>query len=211
MKLVEISNEVSAERFKSVVRDLVSNTYRINGILEDMISRGTGDAVRRTAAGLNARWFSLNYPTLQSTAMALRSVNKNFDVIAKVPVNAYLGGANGTSKGAGFRITQAALQGALASVGGAELYQKYVAAVAKTDSLIENGMAKDEPVAAPKQPAAVDPRKAVVGSQNSQAEMIVNQAIKDLPTELQHEARAAVGKADNKLVALQQFMKSKGL
>ncbi|MNC60658.1 hypothetical protein D3C75_1105530 [compost metagenome] len=86
-----------------------------------------------------------------------------------------------------------------------------MAAVTKTDSLIENGMAKDEPVAAPKQPASVDPRKAVVGSQNSQAEMIVNQAIKDMPAELQHEARAAVSKADNKLVALQQFMKSKGL
>lgn len=211
MKLVEISNEISGERFKSVIRDLVSNTYRINGILEDMIQRGTGDAVRRTAAGLNARWFSLNYPTLQSTAMALRSVNKNFDVIAKVPVNAYLGGANGTSKGQGFRITQAALQGALASVGGAELFSKYMAAVAKTDALIETGKAESTPAPEPKAPAAVDPRKAVVGSQNSQAEMIVNQAIKDLPAELQHEARAAVGKADNKLVALQQFMKSKGL
>lgn len=211
MKLVEISNEISGERFKSVIRDLVSNTYRINGILEDMIQRGTGDAVRRTAAGLNARWFSLNYPTLQSTAMALRSVNKNFDVIAKVPVNAYLGGQNGTSKGQGFRITQAALQGALASVGGAELFSKYMAAVAKTDALIETGKAESTPAPEPKAPAAVDPRKAVVGSQNSQAEMIVNQAIKDLPAELQHEARAAVGKADNKLVALQQFMKSKGL
>lgn len=211
MKLVEISNEISGERFKSVIRDLVSNTYRINGILEDMIQRGTGDAVRRTAAGLNARWFSLNYPTLQSTAMALRSVNKNFDVIAKVPVNAYLGGQNGTSKGQGFRITQAALQGALASVGGAELFSKYMAAVAKTEALIETGKAESTPAPTPKAPAAVDPRKAVVGSQNSQAEMIVNQAIKDLPAELQHEARAAVGKADNKLVALQQFMKSKGL
>lgn len=211
MKLAEISNEVSAERFKSVIRDLVSNTYRINGILEDMISRGTGDAVRRTAAGLNARWFSANYPTLQSTAMALRSVNKNFDVIAKVPVNAYLGGDKGTSKGQGFRITQAALQGALASIGGADLFSKYVAAVAKTDALIESGKEPAADLTAPKQPAAVDPRKAVVGSQNSQVEMIVNQAIKDMPAELQHEARAAVSKADNKLVALQQFMKSKGL
>lgn len=207
MKLIEISTDVSAERFKSVIRDLVSNIYKTNGIIEDMISRGTGDAAKRTANGMNARWFSANYPTLQSSAMALRGVNKNFDVIAKVPVNAF---TDSGSKGNGYRITVAAMQGALASIGGRELFDKYRAAYEKQQNLLD-GIKEPEAAPAPKAPAALDPKKAVQGSQRDQVEAIVNMTIKNLPDALQHEARAAVNRADNKLVALQQFMNAKGL
>ena len=208
MKLIEISTDVSAERFKSVIRDLIANIFKVNGIIEDMISRGTGDSARRTANGMNARWFSANYPTLQSTAMALRSVNKNFDVIAKIPVNAFL--EAGTSKGTGYRITVAAMQGALASIGGRELFAKYVAAFEKQENLLA-GAKTPEPAAAPKPAARQDPKKAMQGSQRDQVEAIVNATIKDLPAALQHEARAAVSKSDNKLLALQKFMAAKGI
>ena len=74
-----------------------------------------------------------------------------------------------------------------------------------------DGIKEPEAAPAPKAAAPVDPKKAVQGSQRDQVEMIVNMTIKDLPDALQHEARAAVNRADNKLVALQQFMSAKGL
>lgn len=212
MKLFEISVDVSATRFKSVIRDLIANVHKTNAIVQDMIERGTGDSAKRTANSMNARWFTTNYPTLQSSAQTLKSVNKNFDVIAKIPVNAYLGGGeSGTSKGQGYRVAVAALQGALKAIDGADLFAKYQEAYAKQERLLASAAPKEDPVAAPKAPAAADPRKAALGAQISQIEAIINATIKDLPAALQHEARTAVNRSDNKLAALQQFMTAKGI
>lgn len=204
MKLFEISNEVNVEHFKSIIRSLVSNTHRIANIVEDMIERGTDqNSIRRIVASLNARWFSENYPTLKSTALALRGYNKNFEVIASIPVNIYSdGGAAKSTKSNAFKVTQAALKGALSSISSNELYSKYESAVYKVEQLASSLSQPAEPATK----VTTDPRRAVVGNQNSQVEMIVNMTIKHLPTDMQRAARNHVNRADNKLVALQQFM-----
>lgn len=210
MKLFEISTEVSKNQFISTIGSLIPELHAISGSLEKMIDDGHGDIVRRHLRSREARWFSNNFPTILSSANSLKQIDPVFSKIAKIGVTGFTSssGNSDLTKSNGFKDLMGLVFPALGKVGASALGIKLQQALTKCDRLIAAGAAEQQEAkdfAKPKEPKSDLP-----GKQFSAIEELINQTIKSLPADLQHQARQVVSKSDNKLKALQAFMVANG-
>lgn len=206
MKLVEVSQEVSKNQFLSVVNSLVVELHNISMSLEKMTDDGHGDILRRHMASRTARWFSTNFPTLMSAADSLKSLDPSFKAIAHIGVSSFTSSSGKTdlTKSSGYETFMHYVQIALKKLDRASTASKLQAAYDKCMKLVEMGKVEQQQAAQfSKEKKVKDDLK---GKQNSAVEQMINQVIKGLSPALQHAARQAVNKSDNKLQALQAFM-----
>lgn len=211
MKLFEISTESSKHRFISVVNGLVVELHNISMSLEKMTDDGHGDILKRHAASRTARWFSNNFPIIHSAADALKSIDPAFKHLSQIGVSTFTSSSGKTNltKHSGYELFLNYVYIALSKIGSSALASRLQQSVAKIDEIIDAGRkeyAESRPTAN-KEPKVKDDLK---GKQSAAVEQMVNDVIKGLPASLQHAARQAVSKSDNKLQALQAFMKQNG-
>lgn len=226
MKLFEISIESNKAGFSSLVINIISAIYKANITIEDMIANGTAKFAKRAAGSQMSRWFSQNYPKVHSTAAALKDLSPAFERIARIPVNAYTSGTAGVStKGGGIAVLLDEIPAALAALGREDLTERLNDALRKQASLIASGQdpkgsksgdAADDflNTGMGQKSAAAQARDDLEqskGRQQSQVQELINRQIETFPADLQHAARQAVNRADNKIAALQTFMRNAGL
>lgn len=206
MKLVEISQEVSKNQFLSIVNSLVVELHNISMSLEKMIDDGHGDILRRHMASRTARWFSNNFPTMISAANSLKSLDSSFKGIAHIGVSSFTSSSGKTdlTKSSGYETFLHYVQIALKKLDRQSTATKLQAAYDKCMSLVEAGKAEQEQAASFNKERKV--KDDLKGKQNDAVEQMINQVIKGLSPTMQHSARLAVSKSDNKLQALQAFL-----
>ena len=128
-----------------------------------------------------------------------------FTAISKVKVSALSADVTSLTKQAGFQEFMTNAKAALTSISAASMYDKLRTAYDKCLSVVERVAAEVTP---PTPSAKHTTQPNIRGSQQQAVEELVNGMIANLPIEMQHEARRAVSKADNKLKALQAFLSS---
>lgn len=210
MKLYEISSSSEENTFKSIANDLVAEYHKINMSLEKMTDDGHGDLLGRHCAARKSSWFAKWYPKIISSARALSNRSPAFSSIAKLSVTAY-SSASGVdtnhSKMSAFKSYFENLQTALKVIGAENVWLRLRDADLKQQNLVEIGKKEikdayhSDKVTKPK-----SKHNELASSQSAAANNAVDTVIKTLPQNLQHAARQAVAKADNKLKALQDFV-----
>lgn len=210
MHLFEVSQEVSKNHFASVVNSLVVELHNISISLEKMTDDGHGDILRRHMASRTARWFSNNFPALFSAANSLSSLDKSFKDISHIGLTSFTSasGKSDLTKSSGFDSFMSHVVRALTKIGKAETGAKLVAAYNKCMKLVEMGKVEQQQAASFNKERKV--KDDLKGKQLNAVEQMVNDVIKNLPPSIQHLARQAVSKSDNKLQALQAFLNKNG-
>lgn len=210
MKLFEISQEVSKHQFVSVINGLVVELHNIAMSLEKMTDDGHGDILRRHMASRTARWFSNNFPTLLSAANSLTSVDSSFKGISHIGLTSFTSssGKSDLTKSSGYEKFMHFVVIALNKLGKGQVASKLTAAYDKCMKLVEMGKAELRQAADFTKERKV--KDDLRGKQVNAVEQMVNDVIKGLPDSIQHLARQAVSKSDNKLQALQTFLKQNG-
>lgn len=210
MKLFEISTEVSKHQFVSVVNGLVVELHNISISLEKMTDDGHGDILRRHVAARTARWFSNNFPTIHSSASALKSVDSSFKELAQIGVSSFTSssGMTGLTKSSGYETFLHYVYKALSKIGSSSVASRLQQANAKLDAMVEKG--KEEYKQSRQVNKEIRVKDDLKGKQSAAVEQMVNDVIKGLSPSLQHAARQAIGKSDNKLRALQDFLGRNG-
>lgn len=206
MKLVEISQEVSKNQFLSIVNSLVVELHNISMSLEKMMDDGHGDILRRHMASRTARWFSNNFPTMISAANSLKSLDPSFKGIAHIGVSSFTSSSGKTdlTKSSGYETFLHFVGLALKSLDRASTATKLQQAFDKCMRLVADGKAEQQQAASFNKERKV--KDDLKGKQNDAVEQMINSVIKGLSPALQHGARLAVSKSDNKLQALQAFL-----
>lgn len=206
MKLFEISQEVSKNQFLSIVNSLVVELHNISMSLEKMTDDGHGDILRRHMASRTARWFSTNFPTLLSAANSLKSLDSSFKGIAHIGVSSFTSSSGKTelTKSSGYETFMHYAQIALKKLDRPGTAAKLQQAYDKCMSLVEAGRVEQAQSATFNKERKV--KDDLKGKQNNAVEQMINTVIKGLDPSLQHAARLAVTKSDNKLQALQSFL-----
>lgn len=206
MLLQEISAASSKQQFVSLVNDLIVELYRTHSTLETMADNGHEPRMIKRHLGMRtSKWFSANFPVLLASAAALKSNSPAFTAISKIKVSALSADVTSLTKQAGFQEFMTNAKAALTSISAASMYDKLRTAYDKCLSVVERVAAEVTPPTPSAKPTA---QPNIRGSQQQAVEELVNGMIANLPIEMQHEARRAVSKADNKLKALQAFLSS---
>lgn len=212
-QLDEISKEASVSTFMSLVSSLTVEMFDIAHMLQRMVEAGTGDSMGRSFAGRKSRWFTANGPRMQSVASTLKSMSPAFKQIADIKTSAYAASSklNKHTNNDAARQLIDLIPTALKAIGNSPAGRKLTTAVDKCEQIISDyklsNAVEQKAYGTPKSDIET-PKSDLMGDQYSAVEMATNDIIKALPSDLQHPARQAVSKADNKLQVLKAFLSS---